>query len=107
MFLIIFSQLKDLIQRVYQINIDKTYTAVKRQPEYLGSDDFNHIIVDPLSVLKIPQCNQSQYRTVWPTMLQPSYLGPFNDFSNFNCKKYLLHIMYYIYLKLIFNEVNF
>lgn len=87
MFLIIFSQLKYLIQRVYQINYGKTYT-VKRQPEYLGQDYVNQNLVDPLHSLKI-KCNQPQQFSVWPTMLQPCYVKPFNCFPNLNCKKYI------------------
>lgn len=86
MFIIFFSQLKYLIQRVYQINCDKTSLTKKRQPKHLGSDNVNQILIDPVHSLKI-EYNQPQHISVWPTMLQPSYVTPFNGFPNFNCKK--------------------
>lgn len=86
MFLIISSQLKYLIHRVYQINYSKAY-PMKHQPAYQGPDNVNQYPVDSLHSLKI-QCNEPQHIPVWPTMLQPCYVKPFNSFPNLNCKKY-------------------
>lgn len=79
---IIFSQLKYLIQRVYQLTNGKTHTIMKRKP------DFNPIQVDPLRSLKF-QSDQPQPIPVWPTMMQPCYVQPFNGFPNLNCKIYI------------------